>query len=276
MSRVLISLILSASVILSVSCSGAVNTTADNTAVAEPANTVSETNNAPGSAAEMLAEGNRLFDAGETLPAIGMWVKAAELDPNLAEAHFKLGVAYSLVEAEDESVAANTVNASTQDSKQKKNSQIAFENAVTAYKRAIETNPDDDVAHYHLGLTYNKLNEDTSAARSLREAVKLKTDNTEYRTELGSILIKLAKYREAVPELRKALELDPNNIKAEELLERAEAGKKRIDFVPPQKEDRKDSNSNTNSAEEIPASNKDPKPPETKPAKTPKTTQTPK
>ncbi len=43
-------------------------------------------------------------------------------------------------------------------------------------------------------------------------------------------MIKLAKYDEAVKTLKKAIELDAENSAAEALLDKAEAGKKRIDF----------------------------------------------
>lgn len=203
------------------------------------------------SAADALTAGNRLFDAGETERAIDAYLQAVKMDPDLAEAFFKLGIAYSLVESEISSSAEVDPNvtpeaASKKEQAKKKNSEKAFESAVAAYKKIIAANPEDDNAHYNLGRSYGKLNEDEDAARSLREAVKLKPDNAEYQTELGAVYIKLAKYYEAATALKKALELDPENIKAQELLEEAEAGKKRIEFVPPKKDDDKAGNSNSN------------------------------
>ncbi|MEO7672902.1 MAG: tetratricopeptide repeat protein, partial [Pyrinomonadaceae bacterium] len=45
------------------------------------------------SAADAFAEGNRLFDNGETAKAIDVLLQAVKLDSDLAEAHFKLGIA---------------------------------------------------------------------------------------------------------------------------------------------------------------------------------------
>jgi len=64
----------------------------------------------------------------------------------------------------------------------------------------------------------------------LQQAVKLKPDDGEYQTELGVILIKLAQYQEAVAALKKAVSIDSTNLQAESLLEKAEAGRKRVDF----------------------------------------------
>jgi tetratricopeptide (TPR) repeat protein len=99
-----------------------------------------------------------------------------------------------------------------------------------------------------MGRAYNKLNEDEDALDAFREAVELNPEDTEYQTELGAILIKLARYREAIAPLKKALELDPGNMEALELLEDAEAGRSRINYqtTPSPKTDNK--NTNTNSA----------------------------
>lgn len=209
------------------------------------------------SAAEALAEGNRLLDGGETQKAIEALVQAVTLDPDLAEAHFKLGIAYSLIESRDDSVTepANIPVSETKGKKpieKKTNSQISFENAVKAYKKLLEISPEDDVARFNLGLAYNKLNEDKDAEKALREAVKLKPEDTQYQTELGAILIKLAQCAEAISPLRKAIDLDPTNGKATDLLDDAEACRKRIDYVTLPKDEKKDAktdaNSNTNSA----------------------------
>lgn len=205
------------------------------------------------SAADALTGGNRLFDAGETERAIDAYLQAVKMDPNLAEAYFKLGIAYSLVESEISSATEVDPNSTPEPTskkaqEKKKNSEKAFESAVAGYKKMIAANAEDDNAHFYLGLSYNKLNEDEDAAKALREAVKLKPENVEYQTELGSVYIKLAKYQEAVLALKKAVELDPENLKAQDLLEQAEAGKKRIDFVPPKKDDDKPGSSNSNTS----------------------------
>lgn len=192
---------------------------------------------------EALAAGDKLFDASDNEKAIEAYRQAVKLNPDFAEAYFKLGMAYSQLEIEQKSAGVLTEEAEpTPAKKGKKDAPLrlsdadkAFENAVKAYKKILDQNPKDDTAHFNLGRAYNKLNEDTDAQKALREAVKLKPDDGQYQTELGAILIKLAHYDEAVVALKKAVEIDAENLQAQELLEKAQAGKKRIDFGVKQK-----------------------------------------
>ena len=196
-----------------------------------------------------LADGTKFLDTGETDKAVDALGRAVKLDPNLAEAWFKLGIAYALAEKRDETLEMVRDNENSSGKKPAKtNSEKAFEKAVAAYKKVVDANEKDDVAYFNLGRAYNKLNEDADSAKALKQAVKLKADDTEYQTELGAILIKLAQYHEAIPPLKKALELDPENIRAQELLEDAQAGRSRINYSSTPKEDkRKAGDSNTSS-----------------------------
>lgn len=198
-----------------------------------------------------LAEGVKLLDMGDTERAIELLNRAVELNPDLADAYFQLGIAYSLIETRDAAVVEEQVTPTPTPGEKKQrvattNSEKAFEKAVAAYKKQIDANGKDDVAYFNLGRAYNKLNEDEDAAKALRQAVELKADDTEYQTELGAILIKLAQYREAISPLRKAIELDPENSRAIDLLEDAEAGRRRIDFVTDKKDANKAANTNAN------------------------------
>lgn len=186
-----------------------------------------------------LAEGNKLFDANENEKAVEAYKQAVKLNPDLAEAYFKLGIAYSLLENEQEASENPDEMPTPKPAKSKKGKKDAppptkankaFENAVKAYKKILAKNPKDDAAHFNLGRAYNKLNDDKEAEKSLRQAVKLKPEDSQYQMELGAILIKLAQYDEAVAALKKAIKLDEMNLQAEEMLEDAQAGKKRVDY----------------------------------------------
>ncbi len=236
------------------------------------------------------AEGNKLFDANKTEMAIEAYNQAVRLNPDFADAWFKLGISYALIEKQNEIEALNeetevtptpTPTPARKGKKdappvRTKDSEKAFEKAVAAYKKIIDKNKEDDAAYYNLGRSYNKLDEDEEAQKALREAVKLKPDDTLYQTEFGTILIKLAQYDEAVKALKKALEIDPENSEAAELLEKAEAGKKRINFgvtpKPPTPQDSKSKPakpSETESPETPETPETDVKPTPSKPVKTP-------
>jgi tetratricopeptide (TPR) repeat protein len=178
---------------------------------------------------QALAEGNRLLDENQTDAAIDAFKRAIEIDPNLAEAHFKLGIALSLIEHQFQQTGEG--DHVPGEAKGKPASQKAFEKAVEAYKKWLTANPEDDVAHFNLARTYGKLDRDEEAEKEFTQAAKLKPDDTEYQTELGAIRIKLAKYYEAIGPLKKAIELDPTNDRAASLLEDAEAGRARVAYV---------------------------------------------
>lgn len=234
-------------------------------------------------------EGEKLFDANKTEMAIEAYNQAVKLNPDFADAWFKLGISYALIEKQNEIEALNEETEETPTPTptptrkgkkdvppvRTKDSEKAFEKAVEAYKKIIAENKENDAAYYNLGRSYNKLDEDEEAQKALREAVKLKPDDTLYQTEFGTILIKLAQYDEAVKALKKALEIDPENSEAAELLEKAEAGKKRINFgvtpKPPVQQDKSKTAkpSETESPETPETPETEVKPTPSKPVKTP-------
>lgn len=215
-----------------------------------------------------LAEGDRLFDENQTELAIEAYKHAVKLDPELADGYFKLGIAYALLDLQNQQAGVVTEQpANSKDKPAKPRWEKAFEQAVEAYKKWIDNNPKDDVAHYNLGRTYAKLMLDEDAEKAFKQAVKLKPEDSEYQTELGAVLVKLAQYHEAIEPLKKAIELDAGNVRAQDLLEDAQAGRQRIDYVSNKKDVnananvKSNSNTNSNSAAANSNSNTAPKPP---------------
>lgn len=235
--------------------------------------------------AAAVAEGDRLFDDNQTDLAIQAYKRAVELNPDLADAYFKMGVAYALIETEAVRTGTSTVvpGEVVGNKLVKTDSTKMFEKAVVAYKKLLAKTPDDPVANFNLGRSLNKLNKDEDSEEALAKAVKLKPDDVEYLNELGLIQIKLAKYHEAVKVLKKALELDPENAETEEALEEATAGARRIEYNNPDNSNTaKRSNSNANvNANTASNSNNSTKPPSNtkveppKPGKDPKPTPKP-
>jgi tetratricopeptide (TPR) repeat protein len=238
------------------------------------------------------AEGNKLFDENKTEMAVEAYQQAVAKNPDFADAWFKLGVSYALIEKQHEIDSLNEENPEetptptparkSKNSKKEapvvrtKDSEKAFEKAVAAYKKIVAKDKENADAFYNLGRSYNKLDEDEDAAKALKEAVKLKPEEAIYQTEYGAILIKLAQYDEALRALKKALDIDPENSEAAELLEKAEAGKKRISFGVTPKPPTQPENNTPRSKPAKPIESASPettqpdsKTPDTKPAKTP-------
>ena len=207
-----------------------------------------------------LAAGNKFFEEDKVEQAIEAFKQAVKMNPDLAEAYFKLGLCYSLIESEQELIVTSDSPSdgnNTPKKEKKPNSTVAFENAVTAYKKIVGDDPKNDVAFFNLGRVLNRLNDDKESRKALESAVKLKPDDTKYQTELGAILVKLAQYDEAVRALNKALEIDDANAQALELLEKAKAGKKRVDFGAEQIKDRLQTNQPSSSSNANTSANTD-------------------
>lgn len=215
-----------------------------------------------------LTEGKNLLDANKIEQSIEAFNQAIKLNPELAEAHFQLGVAYGLLEddqPDEESPEEETTNVTRKDKKGKKEtvkltrSEKAFQDAAELYEKITEKNEEDDLAFYNLGRSYNKLNKDEEAEKALRQAVKLKPDDIDYQIEFGNILMKLSHYDEATKAYKKAQSLDPDNPYIQELLDKAEAGEKRIDYAVKQREKELQKSQGQNTSKETP--NERPTPP---------------
>jgi tetratricopeptide (TPR) repeat protein len=137
--------------------------------------------------------------------------RAVELSPDFAEAHYRLGLAYNAMGKADEA-------------------DKAFADAVKAYEKITKQEPKNSDAHYFLGLCYEKLGKYDEAVKALKEAVKNSPEeNDDKYYELGFAHYKIAQYDESVRALNKALEVNPDYPRAEELLEQAKSGAKRLE-----------------------------------------------
>ena len=177
-------------------------------------------------AREHLAKGKDLYREDQDAEAVLEFQEAVRLDPELAEAHFRLGLGYESLGKTEES-------------------QAEYKKAVEAYKKYFGENRDDAEAHYALGQTYANLGNFSEAIREYREATKLKDDDPDIYYDLGVAHTKLAQYDAAAAAFSKSLELDPNYYRAQDGLDEAKEGIKRIragrkhqeDLFKKQKED---------------------------------------
>ena len=143
--------------------------------------------------------------------AIELFKQAIALSPDFAEAHYRLGLAYNVT-------------------KQTEEADKAFEQAAKLYEKITKHEPKNSDAYYFLGLCYEQLGKFDEAIKALKEAVKhspQESDDKYY--ELATAHFKIAQYDESVRALNKTLEINPDHFPAQELLEQAKSGARRVE-----------------------------------------------
>jgi tetratricopeptide (TPR) repeat protein len=205
--------------------------------------------NGPSSITESDAEQSKreaksLVDKGKELSdpdhnqdeqAVQAFQEAIRLQPDLAEAHLRLGMAYAALDKKTEA-------------------ETSYKKAIELYKRAIQADSKDADAFFNLGQAHSFLHQDEEAARSYRQATRLRPDDEEAFYQLGRAETKLAHYPEATAAFQKALDLNPDDSRAVEALDNAREGANRIkegkkhaeDMLKKQQENA-NANGNTNS-----------------------------
>lgn len=160
-------------------------------------------------ARSLLDKGKELYRNDQDEEAVQSFMEAIKLDPDLPEAHFRLALGYETLGKQEEA-------------------EKEYKKAVETYKKYLAENPDDAEAHYALGQTYAGLSLYSEAIREYREATKRKEDDPDMFYDLGVAHTKLAQYDAAVAAFSKSLELDPDNYRAQDGLDEAKEGVKRI------------------------------------------------
>jgi tetratricopeptide (TPR) repeat protein len=163
----------------------------------------------PGRARALLEQGKELYRNDRDEEAVAAFQEALKWDPELAEAHFRLGLGYESLGKREETEAE-------------------YKKAVQAYKKYLVEHEDDSEAHYDLGQTYAGLGQYSDAIREYREATKLKDNDADIYYDLGVAHTKLAQYDAAAAAFSKSLEIDPDNYRAQDGLDDAKEGIKRI------------------------------------------------
>ena len=162
-------------------------------------------------ARSFIDQGKQFYQNDQDERAIEAFQAALKLDPDLAEAHFRLGLTYDALGDEQQA-------------------EESYKKAVASYKKyfSVEENEKDAEAHYNLAQTLAGLRLYTEAVREYRLAVKLKEDDADIYYDLGLALSRLAQYDEAVVAFEKSLAIDPENFRAEDELAEAREGVRRI------------------------------------------------
>jgi len=174
----------------------------------------------PAQARSMLEKGKLLYREDKDSEAAEAFKQALNLDPTLAEGHFRLGLAYEALTKADEAEGE-------------------YKKAIESYKKYFDTedNEKDGEAHYNLGQTYAALHQYSDAIREFKQATKIRADDADIYYDLGMAHTKLAQYSEAANAFSKSLEIDPENYRAQDALDEAREGVKRIQAGKKHQED---------------------------------------
>lgn len=170
------------------------------------ASLASETQKNKRSAAERLySQGLAQLSRDDYARALPYFEKAAETDPNYAEAWYQAGYCYGVLNRH-----ADSLRASKQAAKLRPDWSAVYINigasnyalgqykeAVDAYRQAIKID-DDAETQYSLGLTFNKLNRTDEEILAYRRALAMKPDHANAIEKLGLALFKNARYADAV------------------------------------------------------------------------------
>ena len=142
---------------------------------------------APGSFDAQFALGRALYGTGDPRKAAVAFERAVALKPEEARSRFFLATA---LEASGD-----------------------YDKAQKAYLDLIGLYPARTEGHLGLGVLLVKLGGENTerGIQELQKAVSLSGDSYEAQVNLGRAQVKVGRYREAVENLKRAAELDPNN-----------------------------------------------------------------
>jgi tetratricopeptide (TPR) repeat protein len=148
--------------------------------------------------------GAALLSAGNAQEAGGIFERALQANPRYTNARYNL---------------ANALAA-----------QQRWEQAATEFRKVLVENPDDRGARQHLGEVLRLWGDERAkagsleeAAAHLRESLGFRQDDAVLHSDLGTVLARLGRIREAVPEFEAALRLDPQLETARHNLQAARA-----------------------------------------------------
>ena len=139
-------------------------------------------------ASVLMRRAEASLQAGDPVAAKELYQQAIRLDPQHAEAHLNLGVAY-------ERLGRGAL-------------------AEAMFRKALEIRRDYSDAHLNLGLKLAEKAQFAAALESVREAVRLAPANLAARKALAMVLTRLKRPQEAVPHFELLVRRDPASVEA--------------------------------------------------------------
>jgi protein O-GlcNAc transferase len=121
---------------------------------------------------------------GHAKEAINYYLKALQINPNCAEAHFNLGLIYHDIGQ--------------------------MNDAINNYQRYLQFNPNDPDVHLNIGHALQWKGQIDHAKSHYIKALQLNPNDPQVHNNLGSIFLVTKQTNEAIAYFNKAIQLDPN------------------------------------------------------------------
>lgn len=139
--------------------------------------------------------GNNHYNEGISCSAKSQWdnaaaafLRAIELHPEYALAHFNLGLVYEHLHFHSK--------------------------ASSAYSRSIGLDPDHALSYYHLGITFEAVGKEKEAAAAYLKSIHLDPEQAEAHYKLGFLHNSMGRRGMAVDSFVRAIELNPEHASA--------------------------------------------------------------
>ena len=173
-----------------------------------------------------LKQGEAKLKEGRYEQAVEEFKKAIELDPDSADAHHLLGLAYLKTDTRVRALEELREAIRLRPEWVEAHYDLArayydfgdYKNAASSFEEAIRLRPDFFAALIDLGATYQHSGLHTKSAEVLRRAVLLRPDHLDAKVALGNALLLSAQPQEAIEVLEQVVRLSPENALAYSLL----------------------------------------------------------
>jgi tetratricopeptide (TPR) repeat protein len=157
-------------------------------------------------AERLYAQGLAQLSRDDYARAAPFFEKAAQADPDYAEAWYQAGFCYGMMNKHADALRATRQAAKLRPDWAQAQINIGassyalgqYKDAAEAYKQAAKLDPGNAEIQYSLGLTLNKLNRTDEEILAYKRTVALKQDHTNALERLGAAYFKAGRFKDAL------------------------------------------------------------------------------